>query len=59
MKFSAVAALAVATVSAASARNVKTPGQDVLAQAQYLIEMSPGETKWVTEEEKWELKRVS
>jgi bacterial leucyl aminopeptidase len=58
MKLNAVAALAVAAVSIASARNLKSPGQDVLAQAQYLIEMSPGETKWVTEEEKWELKRV-
>jgi bacterial leucyl aminopeptidase len=58
MKFNVVAALAVAAVSTASARNLKSPGQDVLARAQYLIEMSPGETKWVTEEEKWELKRV-
>lgn len=24
----------------------------------YHIELSPGETKWVTEEEKWELRRV-
>jgi bacterial leucyl aminopeptidase len=25
----------------------------------YHIELSPGETKWVTEEQKWELRRVS
>lgn len=25
----------------------------------YLIELSPGNTAWVTEEEKWELRRVS
>ena len=25
----------------------------------YHIELSPGETRWVTEEEKWELRRVS
>ncbi len=25
---------------------------------QYLIELAPGETQWVTEEEKWELRRV-
>jgi leucyl aminopeptidase len=26
--------------------------------AKYLIELSPGTHKWVTEEDKWELKRV-
>lgn len=26
---------------------------------QYLIELSPGETRWVTEDEKWALRRVS
>ena len=25
----------------------------------YLIELAPGKTQWVTEEEKWELRRVS
>lgn len=25
----------------------------------YLIELSPGNTRWVTEDEKWALKRVS
>lgn len=25
---------------------------------EYLIELSPGETRWVTEEGKWELRRV-
>jgi leucyl aminopeptidase len=24
----------------------------------YLVELAPGETQWVTEEEKWELRRV-
>jgi leucyl aminopeptidase len=24
----------------------------------FLIELSPGETRWVTEDEKWELRRV-
>lgn len=24
----------------------------------FLVETSPGETKWVTEEDKWEMKRV-
>lgn len=26
--------------------------------AKYLIELSPGETQWVTEEDKWDLRRV-
>lgn len=25
----------------------------------YHVELSPGETRWVTEDEKWELRRVS
>lgn len=25
----------------------------------YLVELAPGETRWVTEDEKWELRRVS
>jgi leucyl aminopeptidase len=29
------------------------------ASQKYHIELSPGETRWVTEEEKWELRRVS
>lgn len=30
-----------------------------LEQETFLVELSPGETRWVTEEEKWELRRVS
>ena len=36
------------------------PGQTVLgndAEEQYLIEISPTETRWVTEDEKWQLRR--
>lgn len=33
-------------------------GQDVLSHPQYLVELSPGESKWIAEEEKWEMKRV-
>lgn len=28
-------------------------------EEKFLIEMAPGETQWVTEEDKWELRRVS
>jgi leucyl aminopeptidase len=30
----------------------------VEGQGQFLIELAPGETKWVTEEQKWELRRA-
>lgn len=34
-------------------------GLNVPVEEQFLIELSPGETAWVTEEEKWELRRAS
>lgn len=60
MKLSVLATIAAAAASAVSASNSAGEhlGQDVLAQAKFLIELSPGETRWVTEEDKWELKRV-
>lgn len=41
----------------------KTSDQLVLGHSseteyQYLIELGPGDTKWIVEEEKWALKRV-
>ena len=54
-----------ASIAAVSALSVDTSYQKVviedeqrITQGQYLIELSPGETRWVTEEDKWELKRV-
>lgn len=54
--------------TAALAAAVSSPqGQAVLQDQQqvtiaepdeYLIELSPGETRWVTENEKWELRKV-
>lgn len=32
--------------------------QPDLVQDKYLIELNPGETRWVTEDEKWALRRV-
>lgn len=34
-------------------------GLDGQSSEKYLIELSPGNTRWVTEDEKWELRRVS
>jgi leucyl aminopeptidase len=55
-----------ASIAAVSALSVDTSHQKVVIedeqpiapQGQYLIELSPGETRWVTEDGKWELKRV-
>lgn len=33
--------------------------QEVIENELFLLELSPGETKWATEDEKWELRRVS
>ncbi|KAK5095805.1 Leucine aminopeptidase 1 [Lithohypha guttulata] len=52
------AATAVSALSVVSRPNVAH--QNVLAPAdaeQYLIELGEGDTRWITEEQKWELKR--
>lgn len=64
MKSSLLLSLYTASLAAAIA-HPKTP-QVVLQNPQvtieepdeYLIELSPGETRWVTEDEKWALRRV-
>lgn len=32
-------------------------GNDAVAE-RYLVELGPGETRWIREDEKWELRRV-
>jgi leucyl aminopeptidase len=64
MKLSTLSLLTLSAV-AVNARFVEKheTNQVVLDAAvegqQYLIELAPGKTQWVTEEEKWELRRVS
>jgi leucyl aminopeptidase len=64
MKLSTVSLLALST-AAINARFVEQheTNQVVLnadaAEEQYLVELAPGDTRWVTEDEKWELRRVS
>jgi leucyl aminopeptidase len=61
MKFSKASIIA-ACVPAIGARFIETAEVDnVLLQPdeKYLVETAPGETKWVTEEDKWEMRRVS
>ncbi|KIY00878.1 uncharacterized protein Z520_03544 [Fonsecaea multimorphosa CBS 102226] len=60
-----LALLVVSLGASAFARSVDTQSQQALipqdeeasSQDRYLIELSSGETRWVVEEEKWELKR--
>jgi leucyl aminopeptidase len=37
---------------------LQTPQVTIEEPDAYLIELSPGDTRWVTEEEKWALRRV-
>jgi len=62
MKYLQILALAAITVSAVSIPSrlhaAQGTGQQPIAEEQFLIETDPGQTQWVTEDEKWELKRV-
>ena len=63
MKLLPASLLLVASVPAITARFVELHEADnvVLDPAHvetYLVETAPGETKWVTEEDKWEMRRV-
>ncbi|EOA83813.1 Leucine aminopeptidase 1 [Exserohilum turcicum] len=52
------AAYAAAASTPKGAQVVLQESQAPLAEAdQYLIELAPGETRWVTEDEKWELRK--
>lgn len=64
MRISSLSVFAL-SASVISARFVEPHEKDqVVINAQeaenelYLIELAPGETQWVTEDEKWELRRV-
>lgn len=62
MKYIQALALAVTAASALSIGSKQQSvlqDQDVLAEDLFLIELSPGSTRWVTDAQKWELKRVS
>jgi leucyl aminopeptidase len=64
MKLTVLSALAL-SAAVVNARFVELHETDqVILNAEsadselYLVELAPGETQWVTEEEKWELRRV-
>lgn len=60
MKSSILLSLYAAALATAIAtpRDHQVVLQDAADQEQYLIELSPGETRYITEDEKWVLRRV-
>ncbi|KAL6710980.1 Leucine aminopeptidase 1 [Coniothyrium glycines] len=63
MKSSLVLSLCAATLGSAFAHPkdpqvvLQEPQLTIVEPDEYLIELAPGETRWVTEEQKWELRR--
>lgn len=60
MKYLATSLALAAAVSAAvlPPQQPIAGNQDVIEPEQFLLELAPGETRWATEDEKWELRRV-
>jgi hypothetical protein len=52
------AALAAAALHPKDQVVLQEPQQTIAEPDEYLIELSPGETRWITENEKWELRKV-
>jgi len=53
------AAAAVTALSAPREPQVILQEPTLVEPDEYLIELSPGETQWINEAEKWELRKVS
>jgi bacterial leucyl aminopeptidase len=67
MKFTS-SLLAVSVLTAVEALSIGSHGNGFIQQSgthngveeeKYLIELAPGKTAWIVEDEKWELRRVS
>jgi leucyl aminopeptidase len=54
----ALSALVASTLSVPERQQVALGDHEIAAPERYLIEINPGETQWVTEDDKWALKRV-
>ena len=54
----ALSASVVSALSVGQPHQVSLSDQDAAVLERYLIELNPGETRWVTEDGKWDLKRV-
>lgn len=61
MKFSQASLLAACVPAVAGRFLEKAEVDSVVLRPDetFLVETAPGKTKWVTEEEKWEMRRVS
>jgi leucyl aminopeptidase len=58
LAFLALSASISSALSVPKLQQVALSEQDAVAPERYLIETNPGETQWVTEDEKWTLRRV-
>ncbi len=61
MKYACVLMLAVAAATASvlpQLQQAALKDQVPVVQEKFLVELQPGKTRWITEEEKWALKRV-
>ena len=56
--FSLYAAATVTALSAPRGPQVILQEPTLVEPDEYLIELSPGETRWINEAEKWELRKV-
>ena len=54
----ALSALVASTLSVPDRQQVALGDHEIAAPERYLIEINPGETQWVTEDDKWALRRV-
>jgi leucyl aminopeptidase len=60
MRFTQASLLAVCVPSIAARFVELSEGDNVVLQPEetFLVETAPGKTKWVTEDDKWEMRRV-
>jgi leucyl aminopeptidase len=54
----ALSALVASTLSVPEPQQVALGNHETVVPERYLIEINPGETQWVTEDDKWILRRV-
>jgi bacterial leucyl aminopeptidase len=54
----ALSALVASTLSVPELQQVALGNHETVVPERYLIEINPGETQWVTEDDKWTLRRV-
>lgn len=59
LTLSAVSIASAFSIDSLLHQQVPLENEKPISSEQYLIELSPGETRWVSEDEKWELLRVS